>query len=65
VPALAHRFGKPVIAFGGRVEAKAREALRAHFDELIALADVEPELTQAQRIAQAAELLASRVAGTV
>jgi hypothetical protein len=46
--------------------------LRAHFDELIALKDVEPELTQAQRIAQEAELLrrhagrlASRVAGTL
>jgi hypothetical protein len=41
-------------------------------DELIALADVEPELTQAQRIAQAAELLRRhagrltfRVAGTL
>ena len=72
VAAVAHRFGKPVIAFGGRVEAKARAALRAHFDELIALADVEPELTQAERIAQEAELLrrhagrlASRVAGTL
>ena len=72
VAAVAHRFGKPVIAFGGRVEVGARGALRAHFDELIALADVEPELTQAQRIAQAAELLrrhagrlASRVAGTL
>jgi glycerate 2-kinase len=72
VAAVARRLGKPVIAFGGRVEAKAREALHAHFDELIALADVEPELTQAQRIARGAELLrrhagclASRVAGTL
>ena len=70
VAAVARRFGKPVIAFGGRVEAKAREALHTHFDELIALADVEPDLTQAQRIAREAELLrrhagrlASRVAG--
>jgi glycerate kinase len=70
VAAVARRLGKPVIAFGGRIEAKAREALRAHFDDLIALADVEPELTQEQRIAQEPELLrrhagrlASRVAG--
>jgi glycerate kinase len=72
VAAVARRFSKPVIAFGGRVEAKAREALLAQFDKLIALADVEPELTQAQRIAREAELLrrhagrlASRVAGTL
>jgi glycerate kinase len=72
VAAVAHRLGKPVIAFGGRVEAEARGALRAYFDKLIALADTEPELTQPQRIAQAAELLrrhagrlASRVAGTL
>jgi glycerate 2-kinase len=70
VAAVARRLGKPVIVFGGRVEAKAKAALRAHFDDLIALADVEPELTQEQRIAQEPELLrrhagrlASRVAG--
>ena len=68
VAAVAHRLGKPVIAFGGRVEPNNRGALLAHFDELIALADVQPELTQAQRMAEEARLLrrhAGRLASRV
>ncbi|MBV9492229.1 MAG: glycerate kinase [Verrucomicrobia bacterium] len=68
---VARRFGKPVIAFGGRVETAAREALCARFDDLIVLSEVEPELTQRERMARAADLLrrhagrlALRVAGT-
>ena len=42
VAALARRLGRPVIAFGGRVEEAARAGLRNCFDELVALSDVEP-----------------------
>ena len=62
VAALARRFGRPVIAFGGRVEEAARAALGTRFDELIALSDVEPELTQAQRMEREPELLARHAA---
>jgi glycerate kinase len=62
VAALARRFRRPVIAFGGRLEEAARADLSACFDELIALSDVEPELTQAQRIAQGSELLGRHAA---
>jgi glycerate kinase len=68
VAALARRLGRPVIAFGGRVEEAARADLRNCFDELVALSDVEPELTQEQRMAQGPELLrrhASRLAARV
>jgi len=68
VAALARRLGRPVIAFGGRVEEAARAGLRVCFDELVALSDVEPELTQVQRIAREPELLcrhAARVAARV
>ena len=62
VAALARRFGRPVIAFGGRVEEAARAALRSRFDELVALSDLEPELTQAQRMAREPELLCRHAA---
>ena len=71
VAALARKFGRPVIAFGGRVEEAARAGLSACFDQLVALSDEEPELTQEQRMARAPELLrrhaarlAARVAAT-
>jgi glycerate 2-kinase len=57
VAAMARRLGRPVIAFGGRVEEAARAGLRNCFDELVALSDVEPELTQEQRMARGPELL--------
>jgi len=62
VAAMARRFGRPVVAFGGRIEEAARAGLRTCFDELIALSDVEPELTQAQRMAQEPELLSRHAA---
>ena len=68
VAALARRLGRPVIAFGGRVEEAARAGLRNCFDELVALSDVEPELTQEQRMARGPELLrrhAARLAARV
>jgi glycerate kinase len=57
VAAMARRFGRPVIAFGGRVEEAARAGLRICFDEIVALSDVEPELTQKERMAREPELL--------
>jgi glycerate kinase len=68
VAALARRLGRPVIAFGGRIEEAARAGLRTCFDELVALSDVEPKLTQAQRMAREPELLcrhAARLAARV
>jgi glycerate kinase len=68
VAALARRLGRPVIAFGGRAEEAARADLRNCFDELVALSDVEPELTQEQRMAREPELLrrhAARLAARV
>jgi glycerate kinase len=62
VAAMARRLGRPVIAFGGRVEEAARIDLCACFDELVALSDVEPVLTQEQRIARGAELLSRHAA---
>jgi glycerate kinase len=62
VAAMARRLGRPVIAFGGRVEEAARLGLCDCFDELVALSDVEPDLTQEQRIARGAELLSRHAA---
>jgi glycerate 2-kinase len=70
VAAMARRLGRPVIAFGGRVEEAARAGLRICFDEIVEPSDVEPELTQKERMAREAELLcrhgarlAERIAG--
>ncbi len=57
IAAMARRLGRPVIAFGGRVEEAARAGLRICFDEIVALSDVEPELTQKERMAHEPELL--------
>jgi glycerate 2-kinase len=57
VAAMARRFGRRVIAFGGRVQETARVDLRNCFDEIVAFCDVEPELTQEQRMANGPELL--------
>jgi glycerate kinase len=62
VAALARNLGRPVIAFGGRVEEAARAGLQASFNDLIALSDVEPQLTQAQRMGQAPALLSRHAA---
>ncbi len=57
VAALARKGRRPVIAFGGRVEDAARADLRTRFDELLALSELEPGLTQEQRMTRAPELL--------
>jgi glycerate 2-kinase len=57
VAAMARRLGRSVIAFGGRVEEAARAGLGICFDEIVALSDVEPELTQKERMAREPELL--------
>jgi hypothetical protein len=54
---LARKDRRPVIAFGGRLEDSARPELRTHFDELLALSELEPALTQKQHMMQAPELL--------
>jgi predicted NBD/HSP70 family sugar kinase len=62
VAVMARRLGRPVIAFGGRVQEAARIGLCDCFDQIVALSDVEPELTQEQRIARGAELLSRHAA---
>jgi glycerate 2-kinase len=62
VAAMARRLGRPVIAFGGRVQEAARVDLGHCFDEIVALSDVEPELTQEQRMARGPELLRRQAA---
>ena len=62
VAAMARRLGRSVIAFGGRVQEAARVALVNCFDEIVALSEVEPELTQEQRMARGPELLARHAA---
>ena len=57
VAALARRLGRPAIAFGGRIQEAARVGLHNFFDEIVALSDVEPDLTQEQRMARGPELL--------
>jgi glycerate kinase len=54
---MARRLGRPVIAFGGRVQEDARVDLHDCFDEIVALSDVEPDLTPEQQMAQGPELL--------
>jgi glycerate kinase len=62
VAAMARRLGRPVIAFGGRVHEAARVDLGNCFDEIVALSDVQPELSQEQRMARAPELLRRQAA---
>jgi glycerate kinase len=62
VASMARRLGRSVIAFGGRVQEAARVGLHDCFDEIIALSDVEPDLTQEQRIARGPELLSRHAA---
>lgn len=66
---MARRLNRPVIAFAGRVEETVRAALRGDcFDALVALSDVEPGLTEAERMAREPELLrvhAARLAARV
>jgi len=57
VAAMARRLGRPVIAFGGRIQESARVGLGNCFAEILALSDLEPELTQAQRMTREPELL--------
>ncbi|MBV9999252.1 MAG: glycerate kinase [Verrucomicrobia bacterium] len=58
VAGLARRFGKPCIAFAGRVEPDARPLLLAHFDEITALAD--GTVSTEEAIRRASELLRAR-----
>lgn len=68
VASMARRLGRPTIAFGGRVQEAARLDLHDCFDEIVALSDLEPELSQEQRMARGPELLsrhAARLAGRI
>ncbi|HEY5770068.1 MAG TPA: glycerate kinase, partial [Terrimicrobium sp.] len=58
VAELARRFGKPCIAFAGRVDPAARPLLLEHFDEITALAD--GTVSAAEAIRRAPELLRTR-----
>jgi glycerate 2-kinase len=58
VAELARRFGKPCIAFAGRVDAASRPLLLEHFDEITALAD--GPISAAEAIRRAPELLRAR-----
>jgi glycerate 2-kinase len=62
VAAMARRLGRPVIAFGGRVQEDARAGLHGCFDEIVALSDVEADLTQEQCMARGPELLCRHAA---
>ncbi len=62
VASLARRYGKRIVAFGGRVDPESRPALAACFDELISLRDAEPDLDAAQCMARAAALLRKHAA---
>ena len=62
VAALARRFGKRVVAIGGRVEETSRPALAACFDELISLRDADPALSVSACMAQGAALLRRQAA---
>ncbi len=68
VATVARRLGRPVLAFGGRLDPDFRAGLNAQFDEVIALSEAEPDLPVAELIARAAELLrrhAARVSARV
>jgi glycerate kinase len=58
VAELARRFGKPCIAFAGRVDPASRRLLLEHFDEITALAD--GAVSAAEAIRRAPELLRVR-----
>ena len=58
VAELARRFGKPCIAFAGRVDPGSRPLLLEHFDEITALADGPVSTVEAMR--RAPELLRAR-----
>jgi glycerate kinase len=60
VAALARRFGRPCIAFAGRVDSGARPLLLEHFDEIAALAG--DSVSAAEAIRRAPELLRARAA---
>jgi glycerate kinase len=60
VAALARRFGKPCIAFAGRVDPGARPLLLEHFDEITALAG--DSVSPAEAIGRARQLLRARAA---
>ena len=60
VAGLARRFGKPCIAFAGRVDPAARPLLLERFDEITALAD--GTVSAAEAIRRAADLLRARAA---
>jgi glycerate 2-kinase len=62
VASMARRLGRPVIAFGGRIQEDARIGLHNCFNEIVALSDVEPDLTQEQLIARGSELLSRHAA---
>jgi glycerate kinase len=62
VASMARRLGRPVIAFGGRVQEDARVGLHNCFDAIVSLSDVEHDLTLEQRIARAPELLSRQAA---
>jgi glycerate kinase len=60
VAGLARHFGKPCIAFAGRIDPAARPLLLEHFDEITALAD--GMVSAAEAIRRAPELLRARAA---
>jgi glycerate kinase len=60
VAGLARHFGKPCIAFAGRVDPAVRPLLLEHFDEITALAD--GTVSAAEAIRRAPELLRARAA---
>ena len=60
VARLARHFGKPCIAFAGRVDPVARSLLLEHFAEITALAD--GTISEAEAIRRAPELLRARAA---
>ena len=60
VARLARHFGKPCVAFAGRVDPAARSLLLEHFAEITALAD--GTISEAEAIRRAPELLRARAA---
>jgi glycerate kinase len=61
VAKLARQFGKPCIAFAGRVEGTVLPLLQKHFDRITALAESSVSAADAMRHARA--ILGSRAAG--
>ena len=60
VAGLARRFGKPCIAFAGRIDPAARPLLLEHFDEIASLTG--GTVSAAEAIRRAPELLRARAA---